>query len=107
MCIRDSWQVGGDDPVPQVFGDFARRHQHVENAGIVDENVEPAVCRYGCIDHEGDVLFAGDIGGDGQCLSPCVADGFCGFSGRNSVDVRHDDGSPLFGEQEGDFPPHA
>ena len=59
-------QVGVQDQVPIVPGDFQRRFAHVA-AGIVDQHIDLAVVRDGGLDHGLDAVEAAHVQRQRQC----------------------------------------
>ena len=53
--------------VPAFGRLFVQRRHLTAEAGIVDEDVEPAEFFLGRGDHLADIIFTGDIGMDGNC----------------------------------------
>ena len=88
--MEDRIEIDGERGVPVVLGQVEQRAATVD-AGVIDEDVDPAVRRGDIVDQLCARLSAGDV--DRACLGPQAAfpqasgDGVC----RPFVDVTHND----------------
>ena len=82
---EQAFDVDGENLVVAGFGDFDDR-RHVEDAGVVDENVDPAPSLNHVLDRSLDGGCLGDVESEGDRLVAMACGGLLGMSQGNVGD---------------------